>query len=214
MRVLGEPGTGWRTQRPWAAAFRATDTTPALVLAAGASRRFGGSKALARWHGQLLLDHAIGQARQLSPDVRVITGCRGPLLPLRAHRHPSSWLFTHDWPQGMSASLKLGLHTLPSRARGVFVVLVDQPLIDSGGLALLRDAARREPERPFAADYHGRPGVPAYLPRWLWPALTTLEGDRGACQVLKAAGAHRLAIGGVTADVDTPEDLANLRRLR
>ncbi|MFC4260286.1 NTP transferase domain-containing protein [Marinobacter lacisalsi] len=210
--VLGEPGTGWRTQRSCAGAFRATDTAPALVLAAGASRRFGGAKALAQWRGQLLLDHAIGQARQLSPDVRVITGCRGPLLPLRAQRHPTSWLFTPQWRQGMSASLKLGIHTLPPRARGVFVVLVDQPLIDSESLCRLRDAARQEPELPFAADYHGRPGVPAYLPRWLWPALMTLEGDRGAGQILKAAGAHRLAIDGVAADVDTPEDLANLRR--
>lgn len=206
------PGTSWRRQRSCAAAFRATSSTPALVLAAGASRRFGSSKALARWRGQLLLDHAIAQARQLSTDARVITGCRGPLLPLRAHRHPSSWLSTGDWPQGMSASLKLGIRTLPSPAHGVFVVLVDQPLIDSEGLARLGEAARREPGLPFAADYNGRPGVPAYLPRRLWPALMTLEGDRGAGQLLKAAGAHRLAIGGVAADVDTPEDLANLRR--
>lgn len=212
--VLGGPDTGWRTQRRWAAAYRATDSIPALVLAAGASRRFGRSKALARWRGQLLLEHAIGQARLLSPDVRVVTGCRGPLLPLRVHNHPSSWLFTENWSQGMSASLKLGIRTLPSPAWGVFVVLVDQPLTDREGLARLREAARQEPERPFAADYDGRPGVPAYLPSWLWPAVMTLEGDRGAGQILKAAGAHRLAIDGVTADVDTPEGLAKLRRLR
>jgi CTP:molybdopterin cytidylyltransferase MocA len=206
------PCTGWRKRRPCAAAFRTIEAIPALVLAAGASRRFGSSKALAQWHGQLLLDHAIAQARQLSPDVRVVTGCRAPLLPLRAHRHPSSWLYTADWRKGLSASLQLGIRTLPSPAHGVFVVLVDQPLIDSDGLARLREAARRQPGLPFAADYDGHPGVPAYLPRWLWPALMTLEGDRGAGQLLKAAGARRLDIGGVTADVDTPGDLATLKR--
>lgn len=203
-------GNGSRCRQACAAAFRATDALPALVLAAGASRRFGGAKALAHWRGRSLLDHAVGQARQLSADVRVITGCRGPLLPLRARQRPSSWLHTDDWPRGISASLQKGLETLPSGARGVFVVLVDQPLLDHDALERLRDAARQTPENPFAADYGGRPGVPAYLPRWLWPAVLTLEGDQGAGKLLAAAGARRLSISGVLADVDTPEDLAAL----
>ncbi|MFL1404605.1 NTP transferase domain-containing protein [Marinobacter sp. M1N3S26] len=202
---------GQRRRQACAAAFRAKDTLPALVLAAGASRRFGRAKALAHWRDRPLLDHAVGQARQLSADVRVITGCRGPLLPLRAGRRPSSWLHTDDWPRGMSASLKAGMDTLPSTARGVFVVLVDQPLLDRDGLGRLRDAARQAPERPFAADYGERPGVPAYLPRWLWPAVLTLEGDQGAGKLLAAAGAWRLPISGVLEDVDTPEDLSALR---
>lgn len=204
-------GNGSRCRQACAAAFRATDTLPALVLAAGASRRFGRAKALARWQDRSLLDHAVGQARQLSADVRVITGCRGPLLPLRAGQRPSSWLHTDDWPQGMSASLKTGIDTLPSMARGVFVVLVDQPLLDRDALARMGNAARQQSGTPFAADYGGRPGVPAYLPRWLWPAVLTLEGDRGAGRLLETAGAKRMAIDGVMADVDTPEDLAALR---
>lgn len=205
------PGQGRRRQRCYAAAFRTLSPAPALVLAAGASRRFGASKALARYGDQSLLDQAIGQALRLSTDVRVVTGCRGPLLRLRACRRPTSWLFTEHWPEGMSASLKQGLETLPRTAAGVFIVLVDQPLLDMAGLDQLREAARREPGKAVAADYHGRPGVPAYLPRWLWPAALTLEGDRGAGQILKAAAARRLSIAGVAADVDTPQDLAAIR---
>ena len=112
------PGQGRRRQRCYAAAFRTLSPAPALVLAAGASRRFGASKALARYGDQSLLDQAIGQALRLSTDVRVVTGCRGPLLRLRACRRPTSWLFTEHWPEGMSASLKQGLETLPRTAAG------------------------------------------------------------------------------------------------
>ena len=197
--------------RACAAAYRAGSRIPALVLAAGASRRFGRAKALAQWHGRSLLAHAIDQGRMLSKDVRVITGCRAPLLPLRSHARPTSWLYAKDWDEGLAASLRAGISALPAGARGVFVVLVDQPLVDSASLERLREAARREPGKPHAADYNGRPGVPAYLPRWLWPAVMGLEGDRGAGRLLAAAGANRLAIAGVQADVDTPHDLAAIR---
>lgn len=204
-------GTAPLRQQACAAAFRGADNTPALVLAAGASTRFGGSKALARYGDQMLLDRAIEQARRLSADVRVVTGCRGPLLRARAQSRPTFWLFAEDWSEGLSASLRTGVHTLPNAARGVFVVLVDQPELDAAGLDRLREVACREPHSALAADYNGRPGVPAYLPRWLWPAVCGLEGDRGAGRILKTVGAERLPIAGVTADVDTPEDLAKLR---
>jgi CTP:molybdopterin cytidylyltransferase MocA len=180
---------------------------PALVLAGGASRRFGRSKALARWREGTLIERAIHQARQLSSEVRVVTGCRGNIIRYRSRGVPTVWLQNTHWQKGMSTSLNCGLHSLPTLCKGVFVVLVDQPLVPGRDLRNFASLAREQPLLPLAADYGNRPGVPAYLPRWLWPAIAELEGDQGAGVVLRQINARRIPIAGVEDDIDTPQDL-------
>ncbi|WP_296935630.1 nucleotidyltransferase family protein [uncultured Marinobacter sp.] len=196
---------------------------PVLILAAGASTRMGRPKALlspvsgnpadtdSRNH--TLLDVAIGQGRILSPDVRVVCGAWYPLIRFRCRRQPSLWLRAPDWQEGMSASLAAGLGSLGPAAKGVFVLVADQPLLDLNALEAFGKAARCVPEQPIAADYGGRPGVPAYLPRWLWPLVLDLEGDRGAGRLLAEVRATRVDIPGVHDDVDTQADWQRVRGL-
>ncbi len=193
---------------------------PALILAAGASSRFGRPKALLNVPGQggapdrdgTLLDRAICQARLLSPDVRVLCGAWYPLIRFRAQQQPSRWLRVPDWQEGLSASLKTGLASLGPRVKGVFVLVADQPLLDEASLTAFAKAARFLPHQPVAADYHGRPGVPAYLPRWLWPGVMGLQGDQGAGRLLASVNATRVDLPGVHEDVDTPDDWRLIRR--
>lgn len=186
---------------------------PVVVLAAGASTRMGRVKALlplGRGSG-VLLDRALEQARMLSRDIRVVCGAGYPLVRFRCSRQPSAWVPVADWDQGLSASLAAGLDSIGPAAPGAFVLLADQPLLDMDALVALGQAARSVPRQPVAADYNGRPGVPAYLPRWLWPQVMAQEGDRGAGPVLARAGATRVRIPGVLEDVDTPEDWLRVR---
>lgn len=179
---------------------------PALVLAAGASRRMGRAKALLPVGSGTLLDHAIGQARQLGGPVTVVVGGWYPLVRYRCRSQPSAWVVARDWPKGMSASLKSGLASLGPGVKGVFVVLLDQPLIPSDSMLALAEMARMNPSQPAAADLQGKPGAPAYIPRRLWLEIMALEGDRGAAAVLARHGATRLAMIGAGMDVDSPED--------
>ena len=154
---------------------------PVLILAAGASSRLGRPKALlplasgdgtdTDCRNRTLLDAAIAQGRILSPEVRVVCGAWYPLIRFRCRRQPSSWLRAPDWQEGISASLSAGLRSLGPAVKGVFVLVADQPLLDLNALEAFGKAARCVPEQPIAADYGGRPGVPAYLPRWLWPLV-------------------------------------------
>lgn len=179
---------------------------PVLVLAAGSSRRMGRAKALLRLNGGTLLDHAIGQAKQLGTPVTVVTGCRSPLVRYRCRVQPSAWVYARGWRAGMSESLKAGLASLGPSARGAFIVLLDQPLVGPGSLGELAEAARSNPSRPVAADMQGKPGAPAYIPKQLWPHIMMLEGDRGAAAILARNGARRIAMAGAESDVDTPAD--------
>ncbi|SFM19313.1 nucleotidyltransferase family protein [Marinobacter zhejiangensis] len=189
--------------------FRAL--TPVIVLAAGASERMGRSKQLLGWGQGCLLDQAVALARNLSSDVVVVAGARYPVIRYRATRSPSRWVVAADWHKGMGASLNAGLRSLPARCRGAFVMVADQPVLALEGLQALADAARAEPGRPVAADYGGRPGVPAYLPRALWAQVSSLTGDQGAGAILNRVNARRIRIAGVELDLDTPADLKALR---
>ncbi len=184
---------------------------PVLVLAAGESRRMGRAKVLLPLNGGTLLDHAIGQARLLGAPVTVVTGAWYPLARYRCRLQPGNWVFNRNWHEGMSASLKEGIASLGPIAKGVFVVLLDQPLIALEELLLLREAAGNNPEQAFAARIHGRPGAPAYIPRRLWSQVMALEGDRGAATVLARDGAVTIAMAGASSDVDTPADWHHIK---
>jgi molybdenum cofactor cytidylyltransferase len=196
---------------------------PVLILAAGASSGLGRPKALlplasgdgtdTDCRNRTLLDAAIAQGRILSPEVRVVCGAWYPLIRFRCRRQPSSWLRAPDWQEGISASLSAGLRSLGPAVKGVFVLVADQPLLDLNALEAFGKAARCVPEQPIAADYGGRPGVPAYLPRWLWPLVLDLEGDRGAGRLLAEVRATRVDIPGIHDDVDTPADWHRIRTL-
>lgn len=165
--------------------------------------------------GGTLLDRAIRQAQVLSKDVRVVTGAWYPLIRFRSHAQPSVWLPCEQWHQGLAASLVTGIESLGPQVRGVFVLVADQPLLDMNALRAMGRAAAQVPSQPMAADYGGRAGVPAYLPRWLWPDVLALEGDRGAGKLLTEIGATRVAVDGVHEDVDTSRDWRRVRaRLR
>jgi molybdenum cofactor cytidylyltransferase len=159
------------------------------------------------------VDAAIAQGRILSPEVRVVCGAWYPLIRFRCRRQPSSWLRAPDWQEGISASLSAGLRSLGPAVKGVFVLVADQPLLDLNALEAFGKAARSVPEQPIAADYGGRPGVPAYLPKWLWPLALDLEGDRGAGRLLAEVRATRVDIPGIHDDVDTPADWHRIRAL-
>ncbi|WP_227519581.1 NTP transferase domain-containing protein [Marinobacter sp. ANT_B65] len=189
---------------------------PALVLAAGASSRFGRPKAMLTVSNQggvshSLLDCAIGQGRVLSRNVRVVCGAWYPLIRFRCRAQPCRWVRVADWQEGMAASLAAGIRSLGPHAKGVFVLLGDQPLLDPQALEILGETARSFPGQAVAADYGRHPGVPAYLPRKLWSDVLALKGDRGAGSVLAEADATRLYIPGVHDDVDTPEDWCRIR---
>ena len=90
-------------------------------------------------------------------------------------------------------------------------MLVDQPDVDAAALSRLIAAWRKRPAVPAAAHYAGRAGVPAILPRRVWHAARSLQGDVGARALLRDAPVLTLVeMPEAELDVDTTEDLARL----
>jgi CTP:molybdopterin cytidylyltransferase MocA len=182
---------------------------PALILAAGSGRRMGGPKALLIIEGETLLQRAIGVANAAGCD---------PVLAVAGDWDPGPLAGTVSVipnlaaVEGMASSIRAGIAALPPGSEGVLILTVDQPAVDAGLLRRLLALAAEDPTRPVACAYGGSLGIPAILPRRLFPDLLALRGDRGAKAILLRENAASLPFPEGGQDLDTPADLERFRR--
>jgi xanthine dehydrogenase accessory factor len=192
----------------------------AVVLAAGAARRFGGGKLLAPLEEGVLLDGALAAAFAAPVDrVVVVTGSGADRVADAAHSFAGRVgqaqrlhiVLAPDHGLGLSASLKAGVRAC-AEADGVLVFLGDMPGIPPAAAeAVARSLAEGAVAAATVAD--GRRGHPVGLSRRLFPEVLDLVGDGGAGVLLDRLGAA-VALTPIArqalADVDTREDLAGL----
>lgn len=185
----------------------------ALVLAAGSGTRFGGGKLLAAWGPGVLLQGALAAAFAApARSVTVVIGADAPAVAEAARQFDPRALIVHaaDHAEGMAASLRAGVASLPDDSDGVFVFLGDMPRVPTAVLQAMANALLAG-ALAAAPVYQGRRGNPVLLDRILFPQLLALTGDAGARGVLQGLG-ERLALvespdDGVLYDVDEPGDL-------
>jgi molybdenum cofactor cytidylyltransferase len=194
---------------------RRSTTLHALVLAAGASRRFGSPKQLVRFDGQSLLQRAVAHASELlGSAVTIVLGAHAAEIAETLPTGSAGVLINRDWQEGIASSIRIGVQRLPGACDGVMLVLADQPLVGSETLRRLMTAWRRQPRNIIASRYGSVTGVPAIFPRWCFGDLTELRGDAGARIVISRYSDHvvRLAHPEAAVDIDYPDDLLDLSR--
>lgn len=188
-------------------------SVPALVLAAGGGRRLGGRpKALIRYQGRPLLEHALAVVRAGGCDGAVaVLGAAADEVRATASTGSCLLVDNPDWESGMGSSLRIGLAALPGAPTAVLVMLVDTPGVTPAAVARLL-AAHRAGAELAAAAYDGRRGHPVLIgARYFAEAAAGATGDAGARALLAAhAPDVRLVECGDVAvpdDLDTPADL-------
>ncbi len=192
----------------------AGDGVHALVLAAGAGRRFGGGKLLAAYRGEPLLLGAVRAALASGVETAtVVLGCDAEAVATALAGVTDARLrrvVAADWADGLSASLRAGVLSLPAEARGCLIFLGDMPEAGPAAAAAVLAALRRGAAAAMPT-HDGKPGHPVGFARAEFPALTALTGDRGAGPLLDRLGLRvaRIALSdpGVIFDVDRPADL-------
>ncbi len=187
--------------------------TEAVVLAAGAGSRFGGGKLLTAYGKGVLLHGALAAA--FAAPVRrvtVVTGADGSQIAEAALAYDPSVQIVdaHDWEEGMAASLRAGIASLPDDTQACLVFLGDMPRVPHAVLKPLCEAVAAG--APAAAPrYAGRRGNPVAVGRPLFGALLSLRGDAGARGLLDGLGEAVVLVDapddGVLYDVDEPADL-------
>lgn len=185
----------------------------AVVLAAGASTRFGSAKQLVRLAGRPLLHTTVSRAVEVTGSATfVVLGARAAeLAPLLTHT-PASVIINQHWREGIGSSIRVAVARLPATCTGVMLVLADQAAVSTDDLRRLASAWRRQPDYVAAALYAGTVGVPAIFPRSRFGELTELRGDVGARRILQRNPDRlvRVPMESAALDIDTPEDLLAL----
>lgn len=182
----------------------------AIVLAAGGSTRLGKPKQLEQLGGETLLERTVRIAHEAgcSPVV-VVLGAHYMEIMMSCSLGDVVTVINDDWPEGMSSSIRLGVHAVRNtadKAEGIVVMTCDQPAVTAQHLRSLMAGYEIRSSR-----YAERNGVPAFFPREYFDALTSLRGDSGGRELLKNSDSVDLAGGEL--DVDTVDDLEEARSL-
>lgn len=181
-----------------------------LVLAAGAGRRYGGPKALARTGDGTPWLHLAVAALRAGGCARVVVALGAaasdalPLLPPGVEH-----VLVAGWNEGIAASLRHGL--LAAGRHGtdaVVVVTVDTPTMPANAVRRIVSAAAPRPTDALVqAVYGGRPGHPVLIGRGHVPAIAaTVTRNTGARPYLVANEALEVECADLWdgVDVDGP----------
>ncbi len=189
----------------------------AIVLAAGASSRFGSPKQLARLDGRPMLHSAVSRAVEVAGhSVTVVLGAHASTIAPLLRHSPAGVTINRNWRDGLASSIRAGVASVTGAADGVLLMLGDQPNVSAEDLRRLVGAWRAAPQSLAAAQYGATTGVPAVIPRWCFAELAALSGDRGA-QLLMHRHTDRLIrvrMPSAALDVDRPEDLLDFESQR
>ena len=180
----------------------------AVIVGAGAGKRFGGPKAVATLpDGRRFLDAIAETAMHagLDPIVAVLPPGVEPFPNVRVVRNANP-----DSEQ--IVSVRLGLAQLTSSpVIGAIVWPVDHPFVQLESVLAVLDEARRSAAPIVVPVYDGHRGHPTFFHRDVWRELMTVA-EGGARSVVRGA-AERVADAevpdpGVVRGVNTPEDLS------
>ncbi len=180
-----------------------------IILAAGASTRFGSPKQAARIGGETMLALAVRRALvQCAGGVIVVTGANHEEVAPLLDELPVQIIRNRRWREGMGSSIRAGMEGVARHSAGVLLMLGDQPAVTVADLGRLIKSWQARPAAIAASRYAGSLGVPAIFPRQYWRQLHDLQGEGGAKQVIRAAQAvSAVNMQSAALDIDTKEQL-------
>lgn len=186
-----------------------------IIMASGASQRFGSNKLLASFQGCPLIENILRTTVQIpfayhlavtrSPEAAAV--CDKLHFPVLLHSEP-----------GQNDTVRLALRELKHlQAAGYLFCVADQPLIRAASLLRLCQAFTAAPQYIYRTAYNNIPGNPILFPASLEAELMQLPLDKGGSYLLKKYPERIRYVPVQDAyelyDVDTPEDLQHLELL-
>jgi CTP:molybdopterin cytidylyltransferase MocA len=182
----------------------------AVVLAAGAGRRFGAPKGEALLGTSRFVDLVVASAVGAGLDPIVVVVSSG----VAGFSESTLVVENDETGAGLSRSLQLGLRAVPESCAAAVILLGDQPTMP---IASVRAVLAFPGSRPLrAASASGRLGPPVYITRSHFAVAETVSGDRGLRRILASQPdlVDRVPVRAHPPDIDTAADLEDvLRRL-
>ena len=185
------------------------------ILAAGASRRLGQPKQLLRFKNSTLLNHVIVTCQRAGFEiVNVILGAHHekiiPSIP-----EVANVLINNNWKFGMATSIHLAIENISNENEGILLLVGDQPGLSVEVLLNMKQEIMANPLGIISSEYREGFGPPVFFNKRFFNELKSLQGDKGAKDLIKREQNEVTYISFPTGniDIDTEGDLQELSKL-
>jgi molybdenum cofactor cytidylyltransferase len=203
--------------------FAIHEPVAAVILAAGASSRYGRIKQLLDWHGEPFVRAVAKTALEAAcSPVIVVTGAEAEQVEKAVSDLPVTIIRNADWQEGQASSIRAGLRLTanlprirddrnisgtPRAVGAALFLLCDQPQITT---TVLRALIEKHAEGLFpvvAPMVEDRRANPVIFDRMTFADLASLQGDVGGRAILHKYPVQYLPWHDdrLLLDVDTPE---------
>jgi molybdenum cofactor cytidylyltransferase len=190
----------------------------AVLLAAGASQRFGAdNKLLANIGGKPLIRWVAEEIVHSGAEVAVVTGCDHLLIEKALEGLLLRLAHNLNWTRGVGSSIAVGVSALGPRVLGAFIVPGDMPFLTSALLKALIATfnENRGASIVYPTTLAGEQRNPVLWPRPFFPLLASLSGSGGAKHLLASSiDSHKpvpVVDESAFADIDFRADLETAR---
>jgi molybdenum cofactor cytidylyltransferase len=190
----------------------------AVLLAGGASRRFGAdNKLLAPVAGAPLIAKVAREIQAAGIDeLVVVTGAEAEAYRAALDGLDRRFVHNSDWEAGLGGSVAVGAAALSPSLEAAFFVPGDMPGLDAALFSRLTEAFLSAQDAPIVVPVTaaGAQRNPVLWPRRHFPKLAALGGDKGGKPLLDTLADERLDVAfddeARFADIDTADDYARL----
>ena len=181
-----------------------------LIVAAGTSSRLGEPKQLLKIGNETLIQIAVKNALEISPDVRVVLGYKSNEIINKIVDFPISIVVNPNYKEGMGDSISYGMFNF-FKSQKVLIMLCDQPLIPLNHYQKLIKKSSEYQNLIICSKYQNRFAVPSIFPKIYFKMLEDLKGDKGAKKFIKENPSDFVSLEDkYSIDIDTKEDYLNL----
>jgi molybdenum cofactor cytidylyltransferase len=184
-----------------------------IILAAGASSRYGKPKQVLDYHGQPFV-HAVAETAIKTglAQVIVVTGAHDESVTAAVKDLPVTIIHNPDWQVGQSTSIIAGMNHINREIGGVIFLLVDQPQVSVELLRTLMERHSQDLPAVLAPYVFDQRANPLLFDRVTFSELLTLQGDTGGRAIFGKFSPRYVNWYDrkLLLDVDTPDDYKKL----